>query len=65
MKEAEAKYRMSVAWRKQKGVELIPSWNPPEVLRKYFPGGFTGFDEDGCPVWIIPFGHADMKGGSF
>ena len=62
VQEAEAMYRRTIAWRKQKCVDLIMSWNPPIVLRKYYPGGFAGFDVDGCPVWIIPFGHADMKG---
>ena len=62
MRLAEAMYRKSVVWRKEKGIELILSWNPPDVLRKYYPGGFAGFDNEGCPVWIIPFGHADMKG---
>ena len=32
------------------------------MLRKYYPGGFTGFDVSGCPVWIIPYGNLDMKG---
>ena len=55
-------YRKSVAWREQKGIDLLNSWDPPDVLKKYFPGGFAGFDQEGCPVWIIPFGQADMKG---
>ena len=55
-------YRKSVEWRRQKGVDHILKWKSPEVLRKYYPGGFAGFDREGCPVWIIPFGHADVKG---
>ena len=33
-----------------------------KVLKKYYPGGFVGFDPLGCPVWLIPFGGADMRG---
>ena len=43
-------------------MDCILNWKAPEVLRKYYPGGFAGFDKEGCPVWIIPFGHADVKG---
>ncbi|KAH9383779.1 hypothetical protein HPB48_025549 [Haemaphysalis longicornis] len=32
------------------------------VLRKYYPGGFVGYDRDGRPVSIIPFGRCDLKG---
>jgi len=62
VEEAEEMYRKSAEWRRQKGVDRILKWNAPEVLRKYYPGGFAGFDREGCPVWIIPFGHADVKG---
>ena len=55
-------YRSSVTWRRQKGVDRLVKWKPPVVLRNYYPGGFAGFDREGCPVWIIPFGQADMKG---
>ena len=59
---AEKRFRMTEAWRKQNGMDQILSWNPPEVLKKYFPGGFAGFDKDGSPVWVIPAGFADFKG---
>ena len=55
-------FRKSQSWRKQRGLDFILNWKPPEVLRKYYPGGFAGFDGSGCPVWIIPVGKADMKG---
>ena len=35
------------------------------MLKKYYPGGFAGYDPFGCPVWLIPFGGADMRGDSF
>jgi len=60
--EAETMYRASHTWRRQKGVDRLIRWKPPVVLRNFYPGGFAGFDRDGSPVWIIPFGGADMKG---
>ena len=61
--KAEKLFRKYQSWRKARGVDFVLSWQPPEVLRKYFPGGFAGFDREGCPVWIIPYGQLDMKGG--
>ena len=60
--EAETLYRAAHTWRRQKGVERLLRWKPPAVLSHFYPGGFAGFDRDGCPVWIIPFGGADMRG---
>ena len=55
-------FRKSSNWRRQAGVDRLIKWRPPVVLRNYYPGGFAGFDREGCPVWIIPFGQADVKG---
>ena len=33
-----------------------------QVLQKYLPGGFCGFDKEGAPVYIELYGHLDMKG---
>lgn len=41
---------------------LLNSWQPPEVLTKYFPGGLCGHDKEGCPIWIEPIGLADVRG---
>jgi len=32
------------------------------LFRKFYPGGLSGYDKDGCPVWIVPLGSADLKG---
>lgn len=40
----------------------LDDWTAPEVLRKYFPGGFCGVDRDGDPVWYDNFGNLDFRG---
>ena len=59
---SESMYRRSVQWRTVRRVTELGAWTPPEVIRKYYPGGPAGYDSDNCPVWIIPFGTADVKG---
>lgn len=50
-------------WRKKWGVDsLLNSWKNPEVLEKYDIGGMSGYDKEGCPVWIYPSAKLDMKG---
>ena len=55
-------YRRSAQWRTVRRVDELITWRPPSVLQKYYPGGMAGYDTDNCPVWIIPFGTADVKG---
>ena len=59
---SEAMYRRSAQWRMDRRVDKLITWTPPSVLQKYYPWGRAGYDEDNCPVWIIPFGTADVKG---
>lgn len=33
-----------------------------QVLQKYYPGGFFGYDKEGAPVFIDPVGRIDFKG---
>jgi len=37
-------------------------WTPPEVLRRFYPGGLFGHDKRGRPIWIEPIGLGDYKG---
>lgn len=32
------------------------------MLSQHYPGGLAGFDPSGRPVWVVPFGGADMRG---
>ena len=55
-------YRKSDSWRKHNKVDQLINWKPPPVVSEYYPGGLAGYDDENCPVWIIPFGGADVKG---
>ncbi|XP_067649590.1 SEC14-like protein 2 [Haliotis asinina] len=63
LKKSETMIRNDNAWRKQIGADTIQEdFKVPEVLQKYYIGGFCGHDNEGCPVWYEPFGHIDLKG---
>ena len=64
LEASEAMYRRSAQWRTARRVAELLTWTPPSVLQTYYPGGRAGYDADNCPVWIIPFGTADVKGNS-
>ena len=41
---------------------ILEDWTPPEVLLKYYPGGFAGFDKEGSPIWAVQSAQFDMRG---
>ena len=46
-------YFQSMAWRRQIGADdILDQWEPPEVLQKYYAGGFLGYDKEGFPVYL-------------
>ena len=50
-------------FRKQYGADtILQDYTPPEVMKKYFPGGFFGEDREGRPVWYDNFGNVDSRG---
>ena len=50
-------------WKQLYAVDsVIDEFDPPEVLKKYYPGGLIGHDKQDCPVWIVPLGNMDIKG---
>ncbi len=42
--------------------DTIDDFDLPEVLQKYYPGGFYGYNKEGCPIYIEVMGYADIKG---
>lgn len=59
---AENMLRESMKWRETWEVEKLKDWEPPEILNKYYISGLTGFDKEGAPVIVVPFGCLDMWG---
>ncbi|XP_077868402.1 SEC14-like protein 3 [Saccoglossus kowalevskii] len=56
-------HRKSLEYKKMMKLdELMLTWKDPEVMEKYFVGGLCGFDREGSPIWIDPFGYIDPKG---
>ena len=41
---------------------ILTDYEPPEVLKKYVPGGFFGEDREGHPVWYDISGNIDARG---
>lgn len=62
----------SLMWRKQNGVDRIhTTWRAPDVVIKYFPGGWLGapsagdvaaLDKEGRPLYLLRLGQMDVKG---
>lgn len=53
----------SMEFREQMRVdELTSTYTVPEVLDKYYVGGVSGFDKEGCLLWIDPFPLLDARG---
>ena len=52
----------SMAWHKKMDTNNILKWQVPEVLKKYYPGGYCNEDKEGCPIWFELLGYADLKG---
>ncbi|KAI0242968.1 Retinal-binding protein [Lamellibrachia satsuma] len=60
---AEQMFRKSMGYReKLKADTLLADYTPPEVLVKYLPGGFAGYDREGAPVRVETYGNLDVKG---
>lgn len=53
----------SLHWRRQHHVDsILTTWNPPEALLEYYPGGWHYHDREGRPVYIVRLGSMDFKG---
>lgn len=63
IEEAESMLRKHISWRKEYQVDTISTdFKPPEVLVKYSPSSFLGFDKEGCVVRYCDYGNSDVKG---
>lgn len=50
-------------WRESYGADqLLTSWEPSEVMRKYWPGGVFGHDKQGHPILWQLSKDFDAKG---
>ncbi|XP_071039197.1 SEC14-like protein 2 isoform X2 [Parasteatoda tepidariorum] len=63
IKNAESMLRKHISFRKEYGIDtILEDYKPPEVLVKYTPSNFFGFDKDGSPVRYVTIAAADIKG---
>uniref|UniRef100_A0A0K2VA77 Uncharacterized protein n=1 Tax=Lepeophtheirus salmonis TaxID=72036 RepID=A0A0K2VA77_LEPSM len=63
VEKAREMLSQSLVWRKKHGVDRILSeYELPEVLQKYFPGGWHYHDKEGRPLFILRLGQVDVKG---
>ena len=53
----------ALIWRQQIGADkILEDYVAPDVLDKYRTGGIFGYDKEGAPIYIDPFGLIDLKG---
>lgn len=62
LQKSEEMIRKYMEFRKQQDLDNILSWQPSEVIQRYDTGGLSGYDYEGCPVWIDIIGTMDPKG---
>lgn len=63
LKQAEAMLRKHILFRKEYDYDnILTNYNPPEVLLKYTPTNFIGYDNDGHPVRYVSISETDVKG---
>ncbi|CAL8125545.1 unnamed protein product [Orchesella dallaii] len=59
--KAEDMLRKHLEWRKLNEIDSLLSWTPPNLLTNEFKYDVAGFDKQGCPIFIAPFGTWDVK----
>ncbi|VDK47223.1 unnamed protein product [Anisakis simplex] len=53
----------SLLWRKQYNVDrILLEFEPPAVLKQFFPGCWHHCDKKGRPLFVLRLGQLDMKG---
>lgn len=61
LEAAEEKFRNTVAWRRQEGIDdLLSDFQPASAMEEYYPSCFLeGYDREGHPIWIDRVGSGD------
>ena len=63
VEKAREMLSQSLIWRKKHGVDKILSeYQLPEVMKKFFPGGWHLHDNEERPLFILRLGQMDVKG---
>ncbi|XP_018905018.1 SEC14-like protein 1 isoform X2 [Bemisia tabaci] len=53
----------SLTWRKRHNVDqILSSYETPDVIKDYFPGGWHHHDKDDQPIYLLKLGQMDVKG---
>ncbi|XP_076458817.1 SEC14-like protein 1 isoform X2 [Babylonia areolata] len=53
----------SLAWRKLHNIDrLLETYTCPDIIEKYYPGGWHYFDREGRPLYVLRLGQMDVKG---
>ncbi|XP_065204875.1 SEC14-like protein 4 [Planococcus citri] len=60
--KAEQMLRKSIEWRREWKVDKLKNLELPELFKRYFTHGLSGFDKEGAPVVIVPFSDLDAPG---
>ncbi|XP_077532234.1 SEC14-like protein 2 [Haemaphysalis longicornis] len=63
VQHAKEMMKKSLAWRKANNIDDLTKddYKPPEFVHRTLIGGIYGFDKQGGPVWIYPFGNFQIK----
>ncbi|ODN05657.1 SEC14-like protein 2 [Orchesella cincta] len=60
--KAEDMLRASLQWKKDKDIKsLLTEYKSPDVIRNDYLYKFTGYDKDGLPVLVVPYGKWEVR----
>lgn len=61
--KAEKMFREDHEWRQKNDIDnVLTNYVPPEVLTKFYSGGYHGVSKAGFPIWIEIMASNDQKG---
>ncbi|ODN04856.1 SEC14-like protein 4 [Orchesella cincta] len=59
--KAEDMLRKHLEWRAANHIDSLLNWTPPKALIDEYKYDVAGFDKQGCPILIAPFGTWDVR----